>query len=179
MTDDDDDFPVLPYNDAVTGKSSGWSGADTSQSRAHEADLRGLTGTRQKRSIGALRLSGSYGFTCDEMNDQVFVELDSARFVRPLSGVLSNLHKDGRIARMTGERRGQKVYMALECVEGRETEPYEENINIKKIAAMRRIVKTAEGQGLDSLPLDLVQKILNAKKKKKKKKKETPDAQPN
>jgi hypothetical protein len=169
VIDDDDDLPVLPYIDADTGKSSGWSGSDTSRESTHRRDLNGDTETHQTKALHALMRAGPVGITSREFGEWAGLEHQN------YSQVMSNLHKVDKVCRVSEVRKGHEVYVLPQFVEGRKTHAYKPNTNIingKKIAAMHRIVRTAESKDLDSLPLDLVRKILNAKQKK-----ETTDAQ--
>lgn len=158
------DGPVLPYADAVTGHSSGWSGSDTSEARAHKADLGGATQTRQERVLMALGLQGHFGATCNELLRTAFADEDAALLVRPLSGVLTTLHKGERIARLTGERSGEKVYVLPEFVGDRAVEPPKKNLNAQKIAALRNLIGRAEREGRDRIPVSALLTVLDATK---------------
>lgn len=109
-------FPVLPYADAETGRSSGWSGSDTSKERAHRRDEDGTTAKQQSATLEALNMAGMHGLTYRELNAALGIDHGSS------SGVLSNLHDTGWIARLAQRRGRCKVYVALEYVNGRETE---------------------------------------------------------
>jgi len=107
--------PVLPYPDAVTGMSSGWSGSETSADRAHKEDATGVTAKRQRETIRLLEWKGAEGLTWLQLAQITGMHHGSA------SGALSTLHKAGRIARLT-ERRGRSaIYVMPEGVHGRET----------------------------------------------------------
>ena len=110
--------PILPYPDGQTGRSSGWSGSETSAERAHSDDASGVTAKRQARALALLEASGDHGLTWDELARSVAWHHGQA------SGVLSVLHKTGRIDRLA-ERRGRSaVYVTPEFVFGRETRPH-------------------------------------------------------
>lgn len=103
--------PELPY-----AGTSGWSGSDTSRDRAISADKNGITKRRQFQSMMQLQNAGTNGLTWRELADL----LDSDH--GPISGVLSNLHKGGRIARLSLKRQRSKVYVLPEYIQGRATE---------------------------------------------------------
>lgn len=113
QTDIFNDIPVLPY-----AGTSGWSGSDTSRARAIDADRDGTTTDRQMRTIRLLSDSGVAGLTWREMSDI------SGEHHGQVSGALSVLHKEGKIARLSESRLRCKVYVLLENVNGRETEPH-------------------------------------------------------
>jgi hypothetical protein len=113
QTDIFNDIPVLPY-----AGTSGWSGSDTSRARAIDADRDGTTTDRQMRTIRLLSDSGVAGLTWREMSDI------SGEHHGQVSGALSVLHKEGKIARLSESRLRCKVYVLLGNVNGRETEPH-------------------------------------------------------
>lgn len=113
------DLPVLPYADATTGRSSGWSGSDTSAERAHSQDADGTTGRRQRMVLRALGEAGERGATWTEIAGALHWHHGQA------SGALSTLHKAGRISRLLLERRGKcAVYVLDEYVGERPTAPH-------------------------------------------------------
>ena len=105
--------PATPY-----GGTSGWSGSDTS--RVSEADRRHA----QYATLVLVAIRQGYGVCWYELADYYGWHHGTA------SGALSTLHKSGRLARLAetrlppGGRRGCKVYVLPEWVEGRETEPH-------------------------------------------------------
>lgn len=115
--DDDDGLPVLPYGQG-DGASSGHSGSDTSEARATEADRSGETARRQRAVLAYLALRQERGATWQEVGRVLDLHHGQA------SGVLSNLHKAGRITRLTESRNRCKLYVLNECVDGRDVEPY-------------------------------------------------------
>jgi len=115
--DDDGDLPVLPYP-SHDGPTSGYSGSETSEARAREADSSGETSRRQKAVLAYLAIRGVYGATWRDVSAVLTIHHGSA------SGVLSNLHKAGRITRLKEARQRCKVYVLNEHVGGRDTEPY-------------------------------------------------------
>lgn len=105
--------PSLPY-----AGTSGWSGSDTSRARAVEADTSGVTGQRQRDVLAFLAGCGPWGVTWAELAHALDVHHGTA------SGVLSVLHKDNRLARLSLRRNRCKVYVLPEYVNGREIEPH-------------------------------------------------------
>lgn len=107
----DDVIPVLPYR-----QTSGHSGTDTSKARAEHLDKSGKTAHLQRQVLGVLDKRGSLGVTWRELAEIVNLHHGT------VSGALSVLHKDGRIARLKETRGKSKVYVALEFVNGRPME---------------------------------------------------------
>lgn len=103
--------PELPY-----AGTSGHSGSDTSKARAVDSDSSGQTARRQKETLALLDSHGQHGLTWKELASLLNLHHGSA------SGVLSVLHKTGRIARLKESRSGSKVYVALSSINGRQTE---------------------------------------------------------
>lgn len=101
-------LPDLPYNGT-----SGHSGTDTSQERALHADRSGKTALRQAQALLLLERRQNLGLTWREFSDLSGLHHGTA------SGVLSVLHKSGRIARLKESRDGCKIYVDLRCVNGR------------------------------------------------------------
>lgn len=108
--------PELPY-----AGTSGWSGSETSRSRAERADTSGVTGKRQRETLRLLDLHGERGLTWQELAAVLGVHHGAA------SGVLSGLHTAGRIDRLTEVRNRCKVYVLPQHVAGRATEAYRRN----------------------------------------------------
>ena len=107
---------VYPY-----AGTSGWSGSDTSRERAERLDNSGTTSQRQAFVIRYLDALGPHGATWQELATATGLHHGSA------SGVLSVLHKEGLIARLSNRRNRCKVYVGLDHVHGRETEPHKAN----------------------------------------------------
>jgi len=101
-------MPELPYD-----QTSGHSGTDTSKARAVEADRSGKTAMRQAQAIELLNQNYGRGLTWKEFSLITGLHHGTA------SGVLSVLHKAGRIARLKESRNGCKVYVGLNWVENR------------------------------------------------------------
>ena len=100
--------PELPYNGT-----SGHSGTDTSKERALDADRSGKTALRQAQALNLLGQRQVTGITWKEFSEITGFHHGTA------SGVLSVLHKAGRIARLKETRKGCKVYVDLRCINGR------------------------------------------------------------
>ena len=100
--------PELPYSGT-----SGHSGTDTSRARALNADRSGKTALRQAQALELLRQMQDSGLTWKELSSITGLHHGTA------SGVLSVLHKAGRIARLKESRDGCKVYVDVTCIEGR------------------------------------------------------------
>lgn len=101
----------LPYNGT-----SGHSGTDTSKERALHADRSGKTALRQAQALNLLSERTFHGITWKELSEVTGLHHGTA------SGVLSVLHKAGRIARLKDSRNGCKVYVDLRCINGRQVE---------------------------------------------------------
>lgn len=111
------DYPELPY-----AGTSGWSGSDTSRTRAVTADYSGQTLDRQQTVIRLLRDSGSVGMTWKDLS--VFTGWHHGT----ASGALSVLHKVEKICRLTDKRDKCKIYVLPEYVNDRPIEPHRGNI---------------------------------------------------
>lgn len=109
----EENLPVLPY-----GGTSGWSGSDTSKDRAEESDGSGRTAHIQKTALSWLRNKEREGTTWSELSSVTGWHHGTT------SGVLSTLHKAGRICRLTETVGRRKIYVLPEYVHGRPTEPY-------------------------------------------------------
>jgi len=103
--------PELPYSGT-----SGHSGTNTSKERALHADRSGKTALRQAQALNLLSQRKMSGLTWKELSEITGLHHGTA------SGVLSVLHKTGRIARLKETRNGCKVYVDVTCVEGRAIE---------------------------------------------------------
>lgn len=114
----DPDQPSLPYADPETGRSSGWSGSDTSADRARRDDTDGTTSARQRLVMRLLRDAGARGLTWRELAGITGMHHGQA------SGALSNLHKDGRIARLVERRAKCHPYVLPSEVGDRLTQPH-------------------------------------------------------
>lgn len=104
------ELPLTPY-----AGSSGWSGSQTSQDRAIQEDRDGTTKGRQNLTLRMINASKTYGMTWKELADETGWHHGQA------SGVLSVLHKEGLIERLTERRNKCAVYIGLNSVNGRKT----------------------------------------------------------
>lgn len=104
------ELPLTPY-----AGTSGWSGSAASRDRAINEDNDGTTKSRQKEAWRYILASKDYGMTWKELADMTGWHHGQA------SGVLSVLHKEGLIERLT-ERRGKcSIYVGVNSVAGRKT----------------------------------------------------------
>ena len=110
------DQPELPYG--RDDPDSGWSGSETSRSRAKDADAGGATARRQRQALDWLAQAEGRGATWKELAEWMGWHHGQA------SSVLSVLHKTGRISRLTETRLRCKVYVANDYVNDRATEPH-------------------------------------------------------
>ena len=100
---------TLPY-----AGTSGWSGSSTSKARAVTADASGVTASREKYTLSALRSAGARGLTYQELGSIFGWHHGKS------SGVLSCLHKTDQICRLADERRNRcAVYVIPQHVQGR------------------------------------------------------------
>lgn len=122
-TGHDYDGPLLPY-----AGTSGHSGGATSEERARRDDGDGTTAGRQQRTLRLLDeshwstdsqpIGKQHGLTWKELARLAGWHHGQA------SGVLSVLHKEGRIARLTDRRERSFAYVLPEYVDGRETQEH-------------------------------------------------------
>lgn len=100
--------PILPY-----AGTSGWSGSETSRERAVELDRSGRTAKRQKDTLRHVLYSTKEGITWKELSDLTGWHHGTA------SGVLSVLHKAGKIERLRLTRNKCAIYVHPDYVLGR------------------------------------------------------------
>lgn len=112
----DEQLPLLPY-----AGTSGWSGSATSRERAEREDADGTTSDRQQNVLWLLHVRAREGITWKELADLRGWHHGQA------SGVLSVLHKEGRIVRLTERRHRCQVYVRPEFTDSRDTAPYRPN----------------------------------------------------
>lgn len=101
----------LPYNGT-----SGWSGTDTSEERAKENDTYGKAAQTQAFVYRYLLWHQTNGGTWKEIADA------SGWHHGTVSGALSVLHKEGKIARLTERRNRCRVYVHPAYVNERDTD---------------------------------------------------------
>lgn len=114
------DQPSLPYGNPPT---QGWSGSDTSRERAERDAASGTANERQQFVLAGLdtpeyRL---WGITVKELREKTGWHHGVA------SSVLSVLHKDGRLARLTERRDRCAIYVLPQYADDRETAPHHAN----------------------------------------------------
>lgn len=109
------DQPELPYGNPPT---QGHAGSDTSRERAEREANDGTAKARQTVTLALVDGSGDEGVTWKELADLTRWHHGQA------SGVLSVLHKSGRIARLTEKRHRCHVYVTPDHVSGRATQPH-------------------------------------------------------
>jgi hypothetical protein len=138
----DDDLPVLPYG-AGPEATAGWSGSDTSRERAENERDDGTVTRRQSQALRALGEAGRRGLTFRELG------LQQGWHHGQSSGVLSALHKERRISRLTIRRSRCLVYVLNEHVEDRPTSEHKSNARHQAITdahgeAMLALVRLTE-----------------------------------
>lgn len=104
-----DNAPLVPY-----AGSSGWSGSEASKDRADKEDNNGTTGTRQVTAYLDVSYSETRGITWVELANLNGWHHGQA------SGVLSVLHKEGKITRLKLRRDKSSVYVLQENINNRE-----------------------------------------------------------
>lgn len=104
--------PSLPY-----AGGSGWSGSESSRQRQEREDSSGVTGERQRQVLRYVSAYAETGRTVREIREHLSLHHGQA------SGALTNLHKDGRLVRLSEERDRCKIYVVPGYEDGREVEP--------------------------------------------------------
>lgn len=132
--------PITPY-----ANSSGWSGSTTSQERALRQDSDGTTSKRQQDVLNELARLSYHGATWSELGVRLTLHHGA------ISGVLSTLHKQGYISRLTERRSRSQVYILSQYVNGRETEAYKPNVSARTLAEILRELDADLAQGSVSL----------------------------
>lgn len=112
--------PITPY-----ANTSGWSGSTTSQERAQRQDSDGTTSKRQQAVLNALDRRWRHGATWNELGEELDLHHGA------ISGVLSTLHKQGIICRLTERRSRSQVYILPKYVNQRQTEAYKPNVSAR------------------------------------------------
>jgi hypothetical protein len=109
---------LTSQNPSVTyAGTSGHSGTDTSRERAEREDNDGVTSQVQRKVLQSLKFRGVYGNTVAELRDTLWMHHHGQ-----VSSALTNLHRAGRIARLSDKRNRCKVYVLPEFVNNRDTE---------------------------------------------------------
>lgn len=138
----------------------GHSGSDTSQARAERGQGNGTHAKRAQDTLLFLTLKGSEGATWFELAEFLEVHHGAA------SGILSNLHKAGQIARTPARRNRSKVYVLPEFA-GEVVEPYggrkvERDYAIKQVERVRAELQARNRSGGDPyFSLSVIDNIVN------------------
>ena len=111
---------VLPY-----AGTSGWAGSSASEDRATRQDKDGTTSKRQQDVLNALDRHWRHGATWNELGAELGLHHGA------ISGVLSALHKQGYICRLTERRSRSQIYILAKYVNGRETQAYKPNVSAR------------------------------------------------
>lgn len=101
-------MPSTPY-----AGTSGHSGSEASRDRAAREDANGTSGHRQQVILSILKDAGAVGMTSAEFRDPKYALGHHGN----ISGALSVLHKEGKIACTQGTRNRCHVYLSLEAAE--------------------------------------------------------------
>ena len=128
--------PVRPYADT-----SGWSGSSTSRERAERQDGDGTTSKRQQDVLNELARLCHRGATWNELGDLLSLHHGA------ISGVLSTLHKQGYICRLTERRSRSQIYVLPKYVNSRETEAYKPNVSARLLAEILQELDTDLARG--------------------------------
>lgn len=112
------DDPVLPYPDEDGTMTGGWSGSETSHERAKSEAASGTLQQRQQEVLNMVARKRFAGATWREVSSTLGLHHGQA------SGALSNLHKGGRLVRLTQKRGKCAIYVYPDYVEGRSVAPY-------------------------------------------------------
>ena len=137
------DEPFLPY-----AGTSGWAGSETSRLRAVHDDTDGTTKVRQRETLRVLHQAGTGGLTWKELAERKGLHHGQA------SGVLSVLHKEGKVARLTTKRNACAVYVLEDYVRGRAVAPHRSTQATRDREALQRVIDLVDSHGaFDSIPV--------------------------
>jgi glycosyltransferase involved in cell wall biosynthesis len=123
---------------------SGHNDAATSRDRALNDDASGRTAYTQRAILSRLAVYGARGSTSIEA--RLYLDLPHGS----TSSACTNLHRDGRIARLDERRHGAYVYVLPSFVEGRPTVPPTPSRSRRAYAALdaiARLIDEAEAEG--------------------------------
>lgn len=148
------DSPALPYADPETGRSSGWSGTDTSKARAHREDENGTTLHRQEAVARMLKDREYQGATVQEVRDS----FDDGHH-GSWSATLTGLHKAGIISRLKQVRNGCKVYV-LRGYEGQREVESATRTNAERIKEIHALLATSRVNGEHFVSVSEIEDIL-------------------
>ena len=108
----------LPYVEADGTATQGWSGSSASRDRAKREAKDGTAHRRQTQAMTLLVVRAQKGATWKRLADTYGMHHGQA------SGVLSALHKAGRIARLAEKEDRCHIYVLPAHVNGREVQPH-------------------------------------------------------
>jgi len=132
--------PVTPY-----ANTSGWSGSTTSRERAERQDGDGTTSKRQQDVLNELARLCHRGATWNELGERLDLHHGA------ISGVLSTLHKNGYICRLTERRSRSQVYILPKYVNDRGTEAFKPNVSARLLVEILQELDADLAQGSVSL----------------------------
>lgn len=135
-------LPALPY-----GGTSGWSGTDTSRGRAIDNDKQGKTNARQQQTLDLLAKYRDIGIIWADLERQFGWHHGIA------SSVLSVLHKEGIISRLSETRNKCKVYVLPAHVNDRPTEGHRPNVSARLLVEILDEVEKDLTEGRTALAL--------------------------
>ena len=132
--------PILPY-----AGTSGWSGSTTSKERAERQDSDGTTSKRQRAVLIALADLREKGATWNELGTLFGLHHGS------ISGVLSNLHREGIVCRLKDRRGRSQIYILPEFVGDSEIEPFKPNVSSRLLTEILTELETDLAKGAVAL----------------------------
>jgi hypothetical protein len=115
---------------------TGWAGSDTSRDRALQQDSDGTFNERETVAIDLLKMNKNHGATWRDL--ALYANLHHGQ----ASGVLSILHKQEKIARLSDRRDKCAIYVLPEFINDRETSEHRNtraSENIAIILAVREL----------------------------------------
>lgn len=136
-----DEALTLPY-----AGGSGWSGSDTSHAREIREDRDGTTAGRQAHTLAVADSAGRRGITVGYLRYLTGWHHGQA------SGVLSCLHKAGRLERLADTDAGMALYVLPECVDGRKTRAHGRAPSAEVIALRAEVTRLRALLGLEVAP---------------------------
>lgn len=109
------------YPDAIVGTTTGHSGTDTSAALARDEAISGRASARLNEVLIWVAAKGLRGGTVGELRAESGLHHGQA------SSALTNLHRQGRIARLVEKRNRSHIYVTTADVHGRATEEIRSN----------------------------------------------------
>lgn len=128
--------PHTPY-----AGTSGWSGSEASRERAIDHDRDGTTSKRQRDVVALVERQEYAGMTWREVAAHLGLHHGQA------TSVLSVLHKEGVLERLTERRARCSVYVHPDYVDGRETAPHGRHKPVEVREAMTRLRQDLDSDG--------------------------------